>query len=188
MGARIIAAAMVLVASSVSLAFAAEGGGHDKIMDFVWRLMNFAVLIGALIFLLRKPISQGLSGRAQTIEQELKELEAKREEARQAYALMEKRLQEAEQEREAILAEFRAQGEREKEKIIQNAKTLAERIKSQAQFTIDQETKQAKAELRREVAELSANLAEDLLKQNINAEDQSRLVNEYLDKVGQEVQ
>jgi F-type H+-transporting ATPase subunit b len=63
---------------------------------------------------------------------------------------------------------------------------MAERIKAQAQFTIDQETQQAKAELRQEIAELSASLAEDLLKQNINKDDQQRLVNEYLDKVGQE--
>ena len=66
------------------------------------------------------------------------------------------------------------------------ADELAERIKAQAQFTIEQETQQAKGELRQEIADLSASLAEDLLKQNINDDDQQRLVNEYLDKVGQE--
>jgi F-type H+-transporting ATPase subunit b len=66
---------------------------------------------------------------------------------------------------------------------VDNAKSLAERIKSQAQFTIEQETAQAKNELRREVAELSAQVAEDLLKQNIKPEDQARLVSDYLAKV-----
>jgi F-type H+-transporting ATPase subunit delta len=57
-------------------------------------------------------------------------------------------------------------------------------LRPQAQFAIEQETDLAKTELKREVAELSAALAEDLLKQNINAEDQNRLVDEYLTKVG----
>jgi F-type H+-transporting ATPase subunit b len=183
--------ATVALASSGGGHEAAAAAGHDKGLpweDFIYRCINFGILLAAVILILRKPLGTALKGRTEGIKEELAELEAKREEARREYAMIEKRLADAVGERDAILAEFRQQGEREYDKILSNAKLLAERIKSQAQFTIEQETAQAKAELRKEVAELSAGVAEDLLKQNINSEDQARLVGEYLAKVQQEVQ
>lgn len=165
---------------------AEHGAGSEKIWDLIWRAMNFVVLAAALVFLLRKPMKSGLSQRTENIRQELAELEAKREEAQREFAQLEEKLRSAEGEREAILAEYRDLGEREKEKIIAGAKEMAERIGKQAEFTIEQETAQAKAELKREIAEMSANLAEDLLKANITPADQSRLVDEYLSKVQQE--
>lgn len=184
---RSIIVAALLVLCLAATAWASEGGvSHEKLMDFVYRLMNFAVMAVVLVVLLRKPLKNAMSGRTKAIAEELEELEAKRDQARREYAEMESRLADAEGEREKILAEYRAQGERERERIIAEAQESAERIKGQAQFTIEQETKEAKAMLRREVSEMSAALAEDLLKQNITADDQSRLVDEYLDKVGQE--
>lgn len=187
----VIAGAAGLITMGASVAYAASGGGEGHGLpweDFIYRCINFGILITAVILILRKPLGSALKGRTEGIKEELAELESKREEARREYAVIEKRLADAVGERDAILAEFREQGEREYEKILSNAKVLAERIKSQAQFTIEQETAQAKAELRKEVAELSAGVAEDLLKQNINSEDQARLVGEYLAKVQQEVQ
>lgn len=183
-------AAIILGLSA--LAYASGGGEHqssytdEKFWDFIWRVMNFTVLLVVLVFVLKKPLSQGLKQRTEGIKQELEELEAQREEARREYAVLEGRLQETEAERELILDDFRAQGEREKAKIISEAHTMAERIKATAQFTIDQETASAKAELKREITDMSAALAEDLLKQNINDDDQARLVDEYLERVQRE--
>ena len=185
----LLGAAALLVAGSVATA-GASGAGHpvtdQQIWDFIYRCINFGILVVLLVVVLRKPLKQGLGSRVETIKEELADLEARRDAARREYAEMEARLKDAAGERDTILSEFQAQGEREKQKIIGNAQDLAERIRQQAQFTIEQETNQAKAELRREVAELSAQVAEDLLKQNINQDDQSRLVDEYLSKVEQQ--
>lgn len=185
------AAGFAALTLGAGLAFASEGGGHHVTapnMDLVYRLMNFGVMAVVLVILLRKPLGSALGGRIEQIKSELEELEAKKAEAQAELAQVEKRLADAQGERDVILAEFRSQGEREKDKIIESAQSLAARIKAQAQFTIEQETALAKGELRREVADLSASLAEDLLKQKITAEDQTRLVEEYLAKVQQEVQ
>jgi F-type H+-transporting ATPase subunit b len=180
---------LIALGATAAYASGGEGGhGHFNWEELIYRGINFGILLAALIVVLRKPLGSALKSRTEGIKEELADLEAKREEARREFAILEKRLADAVGEREAILAEFRQQGEREYEKILDNAKLLADRIKSQAQFTIEQETALAKAELRKEVAELSASVAEDLLKQNINAEDQARLVGEYLAKVQQEVQ
>ena len=188
--------ALGMVALSAGIALAsgggegAKGGGisDHQMWDFIYRIMNFVVLVAVLVVVLRKPLKSGLSSRVDQIKSELEELEAKREQARRDYALMEQRLADAAGEHDKILAEFRAMGEKEKAAIIAGAESTAQRIKEQASFTIEQETAQAKAELRRDVAEMSAALAEDLLKEKINSEDQTRLVDEYLAKVSQEVQ
>lgn len=184
---RFLPAALLVLAASSAYA-AGSGVSEDLLWNFVWRIMNFAVLVTVIVILARKPIKAGLASRTEQIKEELEELETKREEARREYALMEQRLADAAGEREKILAEFRAQGERELVKIIAAAEETAIRVKDQAAFTIEQETAMAKADLRREVAEMSASLAEDLLKEKITADDQTRLVGEYLDKVSQEVQ
>ncbi|MBI5522863.1 MAG: ATP synthase F0 subunit B [Desulfarculus sp.] len=186
-----VAAASALGIMGAGLAFAAGDGGHHVTppnMDLVYRLMNFGVMAVVLVILLRKPLKSALGGRIEQIKSELAELEAKKAAAQAELNEVEKRLKDAQGEREAIVAEFKAQGEFEAAKIVESAQALAARIKAQAQFTIEQETAMAKADLRREVAELSAALAEDLLKQKITADDQTRLVEEYLAKVQREVQ
>jgi F-type H+-transporting ATPase subunit b len=174
-----------------AVCWAGEGGGghgHFNWTEFLLRCLNFGIMFTVVFVLARKPLTSALANRSEGIKQELAELEAKRDEARRQYAEMEKRLADAEGEREAILAQYRLQGERELAKILENAEVMSQRIKDQAQFTIEQETAQAKAELRREIAELSARVAEDLLKENITADDQVRLFDDYLAKVQQEVQ
>jgi F-type H+-transporting ATPase subunit b len=181
----------VLALALLGAGAAWAAGGHYSdamVKELYYRIMNFSVLIVVLVVLARKPLKKGLSDRVQGIKDELADLESRKAKAQAELAEVEKRLKDAEGDRETIVAEFRAQGEKERAKIIAAAEDSAIRIKVQAQFTIDQETAVAKAELRKEVAQLSASLAEDLLKQKITAEDQTRLVDEYLAKVQQEVQ
>ena len=83
------------------------------------------------------------------------------------------------------MADYMAEGEREKENIIKNAHEMAERIKTQADLAIQQEVKTAKEDLMKEIADLAATKAEDLIRENINDQDQERLVEEYLGKVVQ---
>lgn len=165
-----------------------HGVTEGQIHDFVLRCINFGLMVVILVVLLRKPLGNAMSARSESIASELDELNQRKEEAARQLAEMERRLQDAQGERDALLSEFRAQGERERERIIDGAKSVAQRIKEQAQFTIEQETNQAKLELRREIADMSAAVAEDLLKEKIDAKDQARLVSEYLTKVEQEVQ
>ncbi len=183
----LLGAALVLLGAGA--AWASGGGYSDEMVHELYlKIMNFAVLVVVVVVLARKPLKKGLNDRIQGIKDELADLESRRGKALAELAEVEKRLKDAEGDRETIVAEFRAQGEKERAKILAAAEESAARIKSQAQFTIDQETAMAKTELRKEVAQLSAALAEDLLKQKITAEDQTRLVDEYLAKVQQEVQ
>jgi F-type H+-transporting ATPase subunit b len=56
-------------------------------------------------------------------------------------------------------------------------------LQAQAKRNIEHEFDKARQELQREVVEKSLVQAEEMLKKAITDEDQSKLVNEYLDKV-----
>jgi F-type H+-transporting ATPase subunit b len=154
-----------------------------RLLDLLYRSINFIVFFLVLFFLLRKPIKQGLAGRRESIEKELSELEAKKEEARREYQDLEAKISNIKEEREAILADLKAEGEKEKQKIIENAQKVASRIVDQAQLTIQQEFRRANLSLRQELAEMAAQTAEDLIKKNITENDQKVLIGEYLAKV-----
>lgn len=165
-----------------------EAGDHggvssEKLWDFIYRVMNFGVLALILYFVLRKPAGGFFKGRRETIEQTLNDFEKKKAETEARFKELESKLSNLEGEREAIMADYLKEGEEEKAKIIQGAHEMAARIKAQAEATINQEIKSAKADLMREIAELSASMAEDLIKKNITEQDQQRLVEEYLEKV-----
>jgi F-type H+-transporting ATPase subunit b len=189
--ALITASACLLLVGLAAAGFAAEGGegAHHvdtakQLKDFGWRALDFAVLMGILIWALKKADVKGsLKARRDGIEKALQEAITAREAAERKMAEYQDKLAKANEEIEAISAAIREEGQREKERIIAEARVTAEKIKEQARQAADQEVVKARAELRAEAARLSVQLAEQTLKEKINKGDQDRLVGEYLTKV-----
>jgi F-type H+-transporting ATPase subunit b len=189
-------AALVLVAMTgcAALAYAvtdphaaAEGflgiQGH-KWTDLGWRAMNFAALVIILVWFLKKPIVNGLRGRRQHISDEFDELESKRSEAERMYQEYASRLAGLDEELKKMVETAVAQGEVENERIIAEANDAAAQITRQAEMAEANAVAESKLKLRREVADLAAVMAEDIIKNNLNADDQVALVEGYLAKVG----
>ncbi|MBW1918005.1 MAG: ATP synthase F0 subunit B [Deltaproteobacteria bacterium] len=185
-GVALTLAGMVLMVGVAWAAEAGHGGGeHDaaRIKDLIWRTVNFVVFAGILIKLATKPIKEFFAGRKQQIAQNLEELESQKAAAEKALAEAQARLATVAEEREKIIKIFIAEGEAEKARIIERAEQAAARIKEMAALTIEAETKKAAADLKRELVETAAQLSEGLIKEHITADDQQRLVDEYLTKV-----
>jgi len=181
----------LLVVFSVLLAFgsvwASSEGGHGdsggKVKDLIWRTMNFVVLAGVLIFLLRKPLAQGLESRRQGIKDELADLEGQTREAEKRLVEYKQKLGLLDQEVEKIVAEYIREGEAAKAKIIEEAQAAAEKLQEQAKKNIKHEFDKAKNQLKAEMAGQAVAMAEQLIKEHINEEDQERILDEYLTKV-----
>jgi F-type H+-transporting ATPase subunit b len=62
---------------------------------------------------------------------------------------------------------------------------MAEKITQEAQNAASNEVAKARIELRREATRIAIEIAEELLTKNITGDDQKRLVNEYMQKVGE---
>ena len=160
-----------------------EGGAKGWVATDTWRVMNFVVLLVALIFVLRKPISQALSSRIKNIREQLESLEAHKAEAEKQLAQYNEKLSQLESEAEKIVEDYIKQGNEAKAKILKEAEATAEKLQVQARRNIEHEFGKARQELQREVVEKSLAKAEETLKKTITAQDQDKLVDEYLDKV-----
>lgn len=168
------------------IAAAAEGGGHGGGLnwsDFLFRVMNFTIMLVILFKLLKKPLSKYFASRREDIQKMLADLELKKQEAEQKCAEYRNKLAALEEETEKIVSEYVQEGEAERQKILAAAERQAEYIKEQTQLSIQQEIKAARESLQKEVSELSVTAAEELLRKNMQAEDQERLVQDFMTKV-----
>lgn len=179
---------VVLVILFAGVAMASSGGEHVAVQkhwtadDWI-RVMNFAVLMGALFFVLRKPVADALNGRIESIKSQLEELEAKKVQAEKTLAEYEKKLATLEDERAQIIAQYKEQGEAAKKKILEIAAANAQKLADQAKRNIDSEFKVAKQQLQAEIMTKALEKAEELVKKSISTDDQDRLIDDYLKKV-----
>ncbi len=179
-----VSAATVLLTSVPAWAAeAAHAESGTMWWNLVYRTLNFLALVAILYWVMRKPVGQMMRGRRETIKAELEDLERAQAEAEQKVAEAEAKLKDIQARQEEIIQGYLDAGEAEKAKIIDAAEKTATRIKDMADMAITGEIKRARAELMTELSEMSAKVAEDLIKKNIGPEDQKRLVGEYLEKV-----
>ena len=179
----LLTACFLLVAAG--FVFASEEGNAEVIWKATdwFRLMNFGVLAVAVFFLARKPVSKALNGRIQGIEQDLKSLEAQKAEAEKQLNEYNNRIASLDKEVEKIISDYRRQGEEAKGKILAAAKESAVKIEEQAKRNIANEFEIARQKLQEDIFHQAVVRAEVLVKEKINAKDQDRLVEEYLNKV-----
>jgi len=177
-------AIILFLFSGLALA-SADGDAAPKgwLATDTYRVMNFVVLFVALFFLLKKPVSQALNGRIQGIKEQLADLESKKEEAEKQLASYNEKLAKLDEEAEQIVQDYIKQGNETKAKIIEAAKATAVKLEEQAKRNIEHEFKQAKTRLQEEVLERALTKAEEIIREKITADDQNKLVDEYLDKV-----
>jgi F-type H+-transporting ATPase subunit b len=187
-----VLSALALLALSVAVVCASGGeeGAHHAnsgavAKDFAWRVLDFGLMAVLLVYLLTKPIRNGLSGRREGIEKALSDAVAAREAAEAKFAEYDVKLSKASAEIEEMSVAIRREGELERERILANAREMAQKITAEAEKTAESEILRARTELRQEASRLAIALAEELLKKQINAGDQQRLVDEYVSKVGE---
>lgn len=182
--------AVVSIWASDAAAQAAEhAAAYDslspaKLKDLGFRVMNFVVLMFILIKFGAKPIGAALSGRRRQVKEDLSALEAKKQVAERSYNEFSAKLATVEKDVDQIVEKAIAQAEIEKVKIIERAEKAAEDIKRQAQMAVANEVTAARRMLKNEIADQAAVMAEALIINNLTAEDQFKIVEDYLDKVG----
>ena len=176
---------MLLTASAV---LAAEGGhGAEEytfMADWMPRLINFAIIVGLLVYFLRKPVRDMFRNRTETIAKAMQESKDARERAVAALADMERKTREMEAETRQMIAEAQARGEKDKQALLEEGKKVVRDIQEQIKTGTDVEVQKAKAELAAEAAILAVDLAEGSIKSTIGKQDHERIVKEYIAKVG----
>ncbi len=171
---------------SSAIAYASGGGeadGGEKIINFGWRLLNFAVLMVIFYKLSAKAVKKFFVGDRELIKVSLEEAEHAQEEAQQKLDECTARLEKAAAEIDEMTDMIKAQGLEEKKKIIEDAKRAAEKVKEDVGSRMEQEFNRAVNQLRAEASGLSVEIAEEILKKNTRKEDHEKMVQNFLDRM-----
>jgi F-type H+-transporting ATPase subunit b len=168
----------------VTDAFAAGGAGDPPDYNAIaFHLINFVLFVSLLTFLLRGKLKDALANRAVRVKGDIDESNRLRKEAQQRFEELEARLDGFESELATMKTDAVTNAEAEHKNILERAEDDAARIAESAQRSIRDETDRARQALRREVAELSVDLARDKLSKNVTADDQSRFAGDFIDTV-----
>jgi F-type H+-transporting ATPase subunit b len=144
------------------------------------RLVNFAILVGVLVYYLRAPISNYLERRSTEIRADLVRAADTRAAAAAEMVSIERKLQTLPAEIEAFKARGAAEIVAEDARIRQGAEADRQRLLEQARREIELQLRAAERELIKRAAELTVGLASDRIRRTITDEDQQRLVDRYL--------
>jgi F-type H+-transporting ATPase subunit b len=172
-----------------ALLFAAEAAEQNDIWHnfTLWRVINLLVFVIILVYILRSKvrIGQVFDNRAASIVKELEQAKRDKQESQQRLAELEARLGRLDQEVAEIRAEAERESAREAERIQQAAAADAEKIRHTAQREIEGAMKAARGELRAFVADQSVALAEGMIRREIRADDNTRMVNKFIEDLSE---
>ena len=150
----------------------------------IWKLafqvINFLILLYLLNRFLFKPVLARLDERSAKIGKGLEDAEAAARDRELARAEREAAVSEARKEAAEMLASANKIATDTRNEILAEARTEAEKVAARARDEITAEKEKAMAELRAQVADLALDAAAKLVRSDMNATTQRRLVEEFL--------
>lgn len=168
----------------VSLAFGAEEAGHGaEWKEWLWKILNFAILVFILVKFLGKPFKNFLKQRTELIEKTLKEAREAKELAAKALAEVEDRLKSKDKEIQDIISISERSARVEYDQLIKQGEEMREKVIAQAKSNIDYELKAAIDTIKAEAVEIAMELAEKKIKERLSETEQMRLIEESLSRM-----
>ena len=152
---------------------------------------NFILIAGSfllLVFLVKKFAWGNIVGildqRAQKISEDIDSAEAARKKAEDLAQKREEALAGSREEAAAIVETAKETAEKNKAGILADAAEEVSRLKQKANQEIAQSKEDALKAIKSDVVDLSINLASKILGQSLDKEAQSQLIDNYIDKLG----
>ena len=160
--------------------FASLGINLPLLLAFV---INFIILLALLGKFLYKPVLKMLDERAQRIRESMEQAEAIRRDYEQAKAEVQRQIEKGRQEAQAILAQDVQKGEALKEEARTEASSQAKAIVEKARVQLEAERDKMVEDLRKEFVSLLILASEKVIRQSLDKEKHSRLIEETLSQI-----
>jgi len=175
----ILVAAVAVGAEPEHADAAAEhhGGWLQAVAPFI----NFAVLVGVLIYFLKKPMSLFLAQRREGFVTMMKEAEAARDAAVARMNELQERLKSLDQDLETIRRNADLEAQAERARLLEEAREEARRIIVEAEKEIANRYTLAVRELKEQVVTEAVSQAETIVKERLDPVSHDALVDTYLD-------
>lgn len=170
----------MVLTSNLVLGVAFNGG------DILFQLVMFAILMALLKKFAWGPLMGIMKQREEHVASEIEAAEQSRQEAKKLLEEQRNLLKEARTEAQGLIESAKKQGDLQREDIITAARAESERIKESAKLEIEQQKEKAVAAIREQVASLSVLIASKVIEKELSADDQEKLINEYIQEAGEE--
>jgi F-type H+-transporting ATPase subunit b len=145
-----------------------------------WTVLTFLLMVFILKKMAWGPILQALDDREAKIKGDLDSARANREEVERLKADYERQLTAIEARARALLADAESQGQKARDRILKEAETESRNLAERTRQQLEIEKDRLVGELRREVSDLSIQVTEKLLQQNLDRKVQEKFVQDFL--------
>lgn len=186
---------MLAFISTIIILFASGGGDEGGFMGIwhkyvnypgfeLWKLVNLAIFISALVYFLKRPLSEGFKQRREEIRAELIKAEEAKKTAEEQLAEIESKQAGIQQEAKIIKREAEQEVNDEKARLAAQAEAEVKKINAQTEGEIVRIGQVARLELRRFAVDESIRRAEERLKAQVNASTDEKLINAGIKAIG----
>ncbi len=158
--------------------------GSSQLLTLLFFTINFLIFV----FVLRKftfgIVKQKLKERQASVVQALDEAKRAKEEAEQLRREYEQKIANLAAEEEQFRTQAIEAAERERMRVMEEARQMAERATAEVQLIALREIEAARQLLRKEVAQQAVRIATELIQTTITTSDNSRLIQNLVHEVG----
>lgn len=178
----------VILATEATTTSTEESGGIALLLpapeELIAGLIAFVIIFMVVWKFALPALNQTLEARQNEIKARLESAEKSKEEAATLLSDYQAQVAGAKDEAAQIVADARDSGEAVKADIVSRAEAEADTIKERGHEEVVAERDRVAADLRRQVADLSIDVAERVVVSNLDTEAQRALVDQYIDELG----
>jgi F-type H+-transporting ATPase subunit b len=175
---------LILVVLPLLLFMSVEEEHHDaNPMAFIAKVFNFVLLFGGLTYLLRKPITQFLEGRAADIKKTIHDAEGSHRGAVSDLERTEKRLRELSREVDELKKKSTEEGQKEKERILKKAREEGERMRQSVEQEIEMLSRAGIRALKEYAISLAAAEASERIQKRLTPEKHMLLIDDSIERL-----
>ncbi len=162
----------------------------DIISVNIWQILislaNLTILFLLLKKFLYKPVLKMLDERRGQIESDYSAAAIAKQSAEEKESELTNRLANAKTEAEDIVKQAADSAKIRGNKIVEDARATADGIIRQAEMDAELERKRVNQTIKQQIVEVSTALAEKMLEREINADDHKSLIDEFINKIGED--
>lgn len=180
-----ISLTILLFSIRVFAADAHHGGGLDAatIKTIVYQTINVGILVGALIYFLRKPTREFFAEKRASYLKEAQKAEAARRAAEEERQQIKARLHKLEVTADESISRARAEAAEMRNQMIAAAQALSQRIKEEARLSAILEVEKAKRNLREQMISEAIEAARQQMGTKVSVADHARLEGEFISNI-----
>ena len=162
----------------------------DIISVNLWHILISLINLLLIFFIVKKflfkPVKKMLNERKQRIDRQFADAAEAQEAADANRRAWEAKLETADAEADRIMKETTELAKHRADTIVREATDRADGIIREAQNEAELERKKATEEIKREIVDVSAAIAEKMLEREVNTEDHRAMIDSFIETVGEE--